>query len=58
MEQAKEAATLPKLPELPEWQAPDLSVPVALFNSADSFAANTRRMQKAKLRDVEEEPEG
>jgi hypothetical protein len=57
MEQAREVAALPDLPELPEWQVPDVPMPAALFNSADSFVANTRRMQKAKLRDVDEEPD-
>ncbi|MFL5287351.1 MAG: hypothetical protein ACJ8AW_41855 [Rhodopila sp.] len=57
MEQAREVAALPDLPGLPEWQVPDVPMPAALFNSADSFVANTRRMQKAKLRDVDEEPD-
>jgi hypothetical protein len=52
MHQAVEQATLPKLPELPAWQAPDVPMPAALFDSADGFVANTRRLQRAKLRNV------
>ena len=29
----------------------------ALYDSTDTFYANTRRMQKAKLRDEDEEPD-
>jgi len=57
MEQAREEAALPDLPELPEWQAPDVPMPAALYDSTDTFYTNTRRMQKAKLRDEDEEPD-
>jgi hypothetical protein len=56
MEQATEQAAMPELPTLPKWQAPDVPMLPVLFDSADSFVANTRRMQQAKLAgDAEDE---
>ncbi len=52
MQQAIGRADMPTLPTLPEWQTPDLLVPDPLFDSADGFVVNTRRLQEAKLRDV------
>jgi len=48
---------MPALPAFPEWQAPDAPMPTVLFDSADTFVANTLRMKKAKLHDVDETPE-
>ena len=52
MQRAAKRAALPDLPAPPEWQAPDVPIPAALFDSAGSFVANTRRLQAAKLRAV------
>jgi len=46
---------MPALPAFPEWQAPDAPMPAVLFDSTDTFVANTLRMKKAKLHDAEEE---
>jgi hypothetical protein len=52
MQRAIDRADMPTLPTLPEWQTPDLRVPDPLFDSADGFVVNTRRLQQAKLRDA------
>jgi hypothetical protein len=54
MEQAIDQSELPDVPELPEWTAPDVPVPAALFDSADTFVANTKRLRQAKLADDDE----
>jgi hypothetical protein len=56
-DQAREQTKLPDLPELPECQATGVPVAAALYDSNDSFVANTMRLREAKLLDVAEKDE-
>jgi hypothetical protein len=53
---AQGTAELIELPELPdvEWQQPEAPEPKPLFDSAEGFVENTRRLRAAKLKDDRE----